>query len=309
MLSRIAESLYWLGRYAERAEDTARILDVHFHLLLEDRWTDETAACRALFEVMGLPEETWREADSATLTSVLAFERSYGGSIVASLESAWENARGAREAISSEMWECLNATHEALASQVAFAIGQMPHQFFGWVKERAAVLDGLSSSTMSRDDGWRFLVLGRSLERVDMTARLLSARYTDGWGEAAWVTTMRSCSAYEGYLRTYQHAVDSSSAAEFLVLDRLFPRSVYFSLRQAEDQLAALVPRQGRVGAEDSARRQLGQARAQLEFSSLRDLIDDLPGRLAVIQQHCSEASAAVAERYFRPVAVMEWSA
>jgi uncharacterized alpha-E superfamily protein len=309
VLSRIAESLYWLGRYAERAEDTARILDVYFHLLLEDRWTDETAACRALFEVMGLTEQTGRDNDSATLTSVLAFERSRGGSIVMSLESAWENARGAQEAISSEMWECINATHEALASQVAVAVGQMPHQFFGWVKERSAVLAGLTGSTMSRDDGWRFLVLGRSLERVDMTARLLSARYIDGWGEAAWVTTMRSCSAYEAYLMTYQHAVDSSSAAEFLVLDRLFPRSVYFSLKEAEDRLTELVPGQGRAGAQDIARRHLGLARAQLEFSSLRDLLTDLPGRLAVVQEHCSQASAAVAERYFRPAAVMEWSA
>ena len=117
---------------------------------------------------------------------------------------------------------------------------------------------------MSRDESWRFLVLGRSLERVDMTARLLSPRYGERWGQMGWVTTLRSCSAYEAYLRTYQRSVDGSSAAEFLVLDRLFSRSIYFSLRTAENCLGELDPSAGRAGVDDVARRHLGQARAQL---------------------------------------------
>ncbi len=309
MLSRIAESLYWIGRYVERAEDTARILDVHYHLLLEDRWVDEASACRALLEVMGLPDRSSAGTDSVLLTRLLAFERDYPGSIVCCMEAAWENARGAREAVSSEMWECLNATHEALPRAADTATGQMPHGFFGWVKERAAILAGLSESTMSRDESWRFLVLGRNLERVDMTSRLLSARYGESWGQMGWVTTLRSCSAYEAYLRTYQRAVDGSSAAEFLLLDRLFSRSVYFSLRAAEDCLAELDPRAGRVGVDDAARRHLGQARAELEFTSVADLLEDLPGRLSNVQRRCSDASAAISERYFRQAAIVEWSA
>ena len=309
MLSRIAESLYWIGRYVERAEDTARILDVHYHLLLEDRWVDEASACRALLEVMGLPDRSSAGADSVLVTRLLAFEHDYPGSIVCCMEAAWENARGAREAVSSEMWECLNATHEALPRAADAATGQMPHGFFGWVKERAAILAGLSESTMSRDESWRFLVLGRNLERVDMTSRLLSARYGESWGQMGWVTTLRSCSAYEAYLRTYQRAVDGSSAAEFLLLDRLFSRSVYFSLRAAEDCLAELEPRAGRVGVDDAARRHLGQARAELEFTSVADLLGDLPGRLSNVQRRCSDASAAISERYFRQAAIVEWSA
>ncbi len=309
MLSRIAESLYWLGRYVERAEDTARILDVHYHLLLEDRWVDEASACRALAEVMGLADQASGGTDSVLLTAVLAFSRDYPASIVRCLEAAWENGRGAREAVSSEMWECLNITHEALPRAVETATGQMPHGFFGWVKERSAILAGLSDSTMSRDESWRFLVLGRSLERVDMTARLLSARYGDGWGEMGWVTTLRTCSAYEAYVRTYQGAADASSAAEFLILDRLFSRSIYFSLRTAESCLAELEPSAGRVGVDDGARRHLGQARAQLEFTSAVDLVADLPGRLAHVQKRCWDASGAISERFFRPAAIVEWSA
>lgn len=309
MLSRIAESLYWLGRYSERAEDTARILDVHYHLLLEDRWVDEATACRALLGVMGLGDRASEDVDSVMVTNVLAFDKSYSGSIVRCLEASWQNARGVREAVSSEMWECLNATHEALPRAVDEASGPSPHAFFGWVKERAAMLSGLSESTMSRDEAWRFLVLGRNLERVDMTARLLSARYGENWGQVGWVTTLRSCSAYEAYLRTYQRTVDGSSAAEFLVLDRLFPRSVYFALHRAETCLAEIDPRAGRAGVDDGARRHLGQARAQIEFSSMSELLADLPGRLGHVQKSCSDAGAAISERYFRPAAVMEWSA
>ena len=309
MLSRIAESLYWLGRYVERAEDTARILDVHYHLLLEDRWVDEGAAGGSLLAVMGLPARDPAATDSVLVTRILAFDHEYPGSIVRSLEAAWENARGVREAVSSEMWECLNATHEALPHQVEAATGQMPHAFFGWVKGRAAMLAGLSESTLSRDESWRFFGLGRNLERADMTARMLSARYGESWGQMGWVTALRSCSAYEAYLRTYHRAVDASSAAEFLVLDRLFPRSLYFALRAAEDCLAEIGPRAGRAGLEDVARRHLGQARAELEFASASDLLADLPDRLAHIQEHCSDAGAAISERYFRPARIVEWSA
>ena len=309
MLSRIAESLYWLGRHVERAEDTARILDVHYHLLLEDRWVDETSACCALFDVMGMPERATAECDSLQVTRLLAFDAAYGGSILGALGAAWANARGAREAISSEMWECLNTTYQALPARAEAVRDQTPHDFFLWVKERSAILAGLADSTMARDDGWRFLVLGRSLERVDMTARLLSARYGESWGQAGWVTTLRCCSAYEAYLQTYQRAVDASLAAEFLVLDRLFPRSVFFSLRSAEQCLAELAPGGGRAGLDDDARRLLGQARTEIEFRSTADLLRDLPGHLFRLQRLCFDAGGAVAHRYFRAARPLEWTA
>jgi uncharacterized alpha-E superfamily protein len=308
MLSRIAESLYWLARYLERAEDTARILDVHYHLLLEDRWVDEGAASKALLDVMGVADRAPADADSVAVMRLLAFDDTYPGSITGALRAAWAAARGARETISSEMWEAVNATHEALDRRVDSTTDHSPHAFFGWVKERSGLIAGLADSTMSRDDGYRFLVLGRSLERVDMTARLLSARYADSWGQAGWVTTLRCCSAYEAYLRTYQRAVDVSLAAEFLLLDRLFPRSVYHALRTAEECLAELDPTAERTGPGDLARRSLGQARMALEFRSVDELLADLPGHLFRLQGHCFDAGAAVAGRYFRSTAPVAWS-
>src|SRR4029079_5470520 len=104
VLSRIAESLYWIGRYVERAEDTARILDVHFHLLVEDSSTDAPDACRSLLEAMGVHDEGVTP-DAATVATLLTQDSQFPSSIVVSVDAAWDNARGAREAISSELWE------------------------------------------------------------------------------------------------------------------------------------------------------------------------------------------------------------
>jgi uncharacterized alpha-E superfamily protein len=308
MLSRIAESLYWIGRYVERAEDTARILDVQFHRLLEDPWIDEDAACRALMAVMGadVPDEP---LDALEVCEMLAYDRTNPSSIVGALAAARDNARGAREAISSEMWECLNGTWYALSDQIDAARNMGPHQFFRYVKERVSILAGLAESTLSRDDGWRFLVLGRSLERVDMTARLLSARWGDAVGSPGWVTTLRCCSAHEAYLRTYRRAVDASLVAEFLLLDRLFPRSVFHALSTAETCLAELDPMTGRAGLEDEARRIIGRARTDLEFRRANELLRDLPTHLARVQAACGEAATAIGNRYFYETAPIEWTA
>lgn len=307
MLSRIAESLYWVGRYVERAEDTARILDVHVHRGLEDPSVEEDAACRGLLAVMGVaaPPEP---VDTSQLIDILGFDSASPASIAGALVAARENARSARDSISSEMWECLNATYNALPDVIARVIGGSPHAFFAYVKERAAILAGLADSTMSRDDGWRFLVLGRSLERVDMTARLLSASFGDAAGPSEWVTTLRCCSAHEAFLRTYRRRVEPDLVAEFLLLDRLFPRSAFHALGQAEECLAELQPGASRAGLDDEARRILGRARTELEFRRVHELIADLPSYLASLQRSCSEAGDALAGRFFRQSAPQVWS-
>ncbi|HTC82406.1 MAG TPA: alpha-E domain-containing protein, partial [Acidimicrobiia bacterium] len=136
MLSRIAEALFWIGRYVERADDTARILDVHYHLLLEDPWIEEEPACRALLEVMGVGEGV-AAPTGRTVNEVLAYDESIPSSIAGAMKNARENARGVREAISSEMWECLNATWLALRERRVLT-GASPSLFFRFVKERAA---------------------------------------------------------------------------------------------------------------------------------------------------------------------------
>ena len=303
MLSRIAESLYWIGRSTERAEDTARLLDVYYHHLLEDRFADEAIVCAALMHAMGAPVDEPADADS--VLRHLAFNPTNPGSIVASLVVAWENARGARENLSSEMWEVLNTTHNTLATRRATAT---PHEYFRQVRDRMAVLAGLADATLARDQAWRFLVLGRNVERIDMTVRILVARSATG-NLAGWATTLRCCSAYEAYLRASRHSMDGASAAAFLLLDPLFPRSVTHALVTCERVLEELSPGGGRHRVDDEARRRAGITRAELEFVRESDLLVTLPAHLAAVQRAAREIHAAVAERYFLAARIVEWSA
>src|SRR6476661_6332110 len=239
MLARNAQSLYWIGRYVERADDMARILDVAVHQLLDDASVDPDRTSRLLLRVLGIDAPD-TPLDVRSVTELVAFSRNQVGSIIDSLASARENARGAREVTSSEMWECLNTTYNGLAERERASKRLGPHEFFRYVEERAAMFAGLADSTMSRDDGYRFLLLGRSIERVDMIVRLLLSRAGDRTSSPAWVTVLRSAGAQDTYLRTYRGALDANLVVEFILLDRLFPRSVFHALRQAETCLAEL---------------------------------------------------------------------
>lgn len=308
MLSRIAESLFWVGRYIERADDTARILDVHFHHLLENPSADEERSTAVLFDVMGADLPPSERHDTNRAIATLAFDIDNPSSIAGSLTAARENARGAREAISGELWQTLNSGYNELGRFSADPSGAWPYDFFRFVKDHAAMVLGHVDSTMSRDDGYRFFILGRSLERADMTARLLSARYGEASGSPEWVTTLRSCGAHEAYLRTYRRAVDASLVIEFLLLDRLFPRSVFHAVATAEQALSELDPEGGRHGIESEPRRVSGRLRTELEYGQVADLLRDLPERLAGIQESCAEMTEAIAKRFFRRASAAEWT-
>ena len=139
MLSRIAESLFWIGRYVERADDTARILDAYVHRILEDPWADEIGACRSLLGILGVPEPPVLLGTS-TVLDLLAFDSTNPSAIAGALYAARENARGAREIISSELWEALNTTWNAVPQQRRAAARLGPHAFLGFVRERAAMV-------------------------------------------------------------------------------------------------------------------------------------------------------------------------
>jgi uncharacterized alpha-E superfamily protein len=248
------------------------------------------------------------ELDARLVTEILAFDDAGGASICALLVAARQSARGIREVLSGEMWEALNATYNALPAEVDRASHSGPHAFFQFVRDRAALVAGLADSTMSRDDGWRFYVLGRSLERVDMTTRLLLARCSELSNVTDWVMTLASCSAYEAFLRTYRRAVEPALVAEFLLLDRLFPRSAFHALVLAESCLAELEPSTGRVGFDDEARRILGRARTDLEFLRRDELMADLPAQLHGLQAACGHAGMAITRRFFRTATTHEWN-
>ncbi|GAA1038452.1 alpha-E domain-containing protein [Virgisporangium ochraceum] len=308
MLSRIAESLFWIGRYVERADDTARILDAWLARLLEDPWSDEDRGGRAMLSILGAPAAGEGRVTAAALLDVLAFDADNPSAIAGALSAARDNARGARETISSEMWECLNVTWHSLPARRLAADRLGPAVYLAFVRERAAVLAGLAESTMSRDDGWRFLVLGRSLERVDMTARMLSIQVEARPDHPAWRTVLRACGADESFLRTHGGTVRADRVVEFLLHDRLFPRSALHALTTAEQCLLELDPFVERAGVHDAARRPIGQVRTRLEYTESGSLLADLPVHLERLKDACAAASAAVTDRYFPESAPVSWA-
>ena len=307
MLSRIAESLYWIGRYVERAEDTSRILDVHLGLMLDDPWAPEDVVCASLLMAMG--HEPVGEVSPAGVLQVLVWDRESPASVVGSLWAARENARRSREVVSSELWETINVTWHEAARQASLADA---HRFLTWVRERAATFSGTADATLSRDEAWYFLLLGRSLERADMTARLAAARALAGSAGPSWVTLLQSCGAYQAFLRSAHGAIEDDRAVEFLLLDPLFPRSLMSALVMAEhclDELATLhgLNERGRPGGE--AHRVLGMMRSELEFTPSAELLDDIYHVMERVQSACSVASDAVARRYFPRGVVTSWKA
>jgi uncharacterized alpha-E superfamily protein len=235
------------------------------------------------------------------LLNTLSVDRSEPASIASSLTAARENARRVREIVSTELWECLNTTRSRMPRKVAI---ERAHDFFGWVRERTALAVGIVESSTSRDEAWTFFTLGRSLERVDMTARLLATSELTEASGPSWTTILRSCGAYEAYLRTYRGVPSATNAAEFLLLDRIFPRSVIFALTRAEKSLSELAPSTDRVGVSDNALRQLGQIRTNLEYRSAPDILANLTSEMTALQTGIGEVSESIRARYF-PVNVL----
>lgn len=311
MLSRIAESLFWIGRYVERAEDTARILEVQTQSLLEDAAVDESQLCRDLLLIMGLEAEDLSGIDPTGPVSmeqvlqVLAYDTRASSSIAASLVAARNSARGARETLSVPLWEAINTTYLSIPSGRFRAL--RPPYVFEWVRERAALFDGTANATMTRDEGWHFMVLGRCLERADMTSRLVATTSLAGGSLAQWTSSLRACGGYEAFLRAYRGIETERAAAEFLLLDRLFPRSVVHALSRAERCLEDLSGVTARAGFADEAHRLIGRMRASLEYRSLADLAADLPDEMERLQQTCAAATSAVTRRFFAGAEAVAW--
>ena len=314
LLSRIAETLFWTGRYIERADDTARMVDAYVHRMLEGPQADEDSVCRALLAVLGLlPPEATR-LDIGIALDRLAYDPKSPSAIAGAVLAARSGARTVREVISGEMWECLNVAALGLPRQRKAAERLGPHSYLQFVRERAALFFGLADSTMSHDDAWRFLVLGQSVERVDMTARMLLSRMPAAPYELEWQMLLLACGAYESFARSGSWPGGSRHVAEFLVMDRMFPRSVWHALATAEECLVALDPPPAVGGRGETAGpgdagslAQIRRMRSRLESADRATLPAQLPEVLSTLQQTCLEVSEAITERYFTYAQPSPW--
>ncbi len=302
MLSRIAESMFWIGRYVERAEDTARLLQTHLRLIIEDTTAHEVDACRNLLALMSVDHV--EDPNLTDLLRILGYDPAEPTSIYFSYASARDNARRAREVIPLDLWECVNATWHQLPTTPFSTTGA--HVFLNWARERSAMFAGISRGVMVRDDGWQFMSLGRSLEQVDMTSRLVaSASLTHG---STWPAVLRGCGGHDAFLRTYRGLYTDREAAEFLIVDARFPRSIMHGLVAASDSLHK-VAQNNMVTARhaEPALRSLGQLRARLEYADLDELLDNLNHEMSVVQDVMAEVSIAAATSYFAAADPTAW--
>lgn len=321
MLARLAENLFWTGRYVERAEDTARMVDVTFHTLLESPYGEVAQSWEQLLEVLhlrGMYGE--RELVPERVLRFLVLDRTNPGSITSSVARARENTRSVRELISSELWEAVNDLHLALGSRdLRRELLDQPYDLFRMIRRASMTIYGVASETMPRDDGWRFMALGRLLERAEMTCRLLDVRYAQLEAMAGpsrrlvgadvvraqgadrtdfhhWVAVLKSASAFEAYRRRYRASMDPADVVEFLLLAPDLPRSVLFCLTGAMGQLEALS-----VGRSSRAVRQLGRATSSLQYRDVSELFDvGLHAFLDELAVKVARVAEAVADEYFR---------
>ncbi|MEX1177503.1 MAG: alpha-E domain-containing protein [Nitriliruptor sp.] len=327
MLARLAENLFWAGRYLERAEDTTRMVDVTYHTLLESPASEATGSWEQLLEVLHL-REAYGDGpiDPARVVRLLVLDRDQAGSITASIEAARENIRSVRELVSSELWESVNDLHLALGRRdLRRDLADQPYELFGHIRRSCMTIYGTASETMPRDDGWRFMALGRVLERAEMTCRLLDVRFSqlerlagpsdrlgalrtdeDGSVEVArgpdradfhaWIAVLKSASAFEAYRRRYRSSMDPADVVEFLLLAPDLPRSVVFCLGTAQQLLEDLSD-----GRPSRAVRRVGRCRASLQYRDVGELFEvGLHEFLAQVQERINDIASDAADEFFR---------
>ena len=292
MLSRVANSLYWMSRYIERAESIARLVDVNLQLLLDFRNLDDaTLDAHWMPIVQSSGDEVqfrklYPKTTGQTVTEFMVFNPDNTNSIFSSIVQARENARMVRDQVTAELWEEINRIYLFLrSSRAKKEWRESPYDFFQTIKSSSLLLQGLTDSTVVRNEGWFFIQVGRYLERADKTSRILDVRHAslpargvpaDAPNQAdalAWAAVLRSCSAWDAYKALHGAEVHPSLIAELLLLSDDFPRSVRFSVRHLNIALRRISGvHEGRFS--NAAEKLAGRLLAELQFSTAEDIFD-----------------------------------
>ena len=284
MLSRVANSIYWMARYIERAENIARFVDVNLHLML-DNPVENKGHWEPLVIISGDHEsfkEKYGDASRDNVINFLTFDRDNPNSILSSVLAARENGRTVREVISSQMWEQINKFYflilDAEKSGVAL---DTPYDFYNKIKQESHLFIGITDTTMSHGEAWHFDRLGRLLERADKTSRILDVKYymllprVEDVGtpidNIGWAALLNSASAFEMYRKKYR-TITPTDVARFLILDAKFPRSIRYSLHKAQVSLHEIT---GTVIGTftNKAERRLGRLRSDLDYANIDEII------------------------------------
>jgi len=313
MLSRVASSLFWLGRYVERAENYARFIDVNFNLSIDlppgvmEQWDPLISATGDRDEYI---ERYGEEFNRENAVLFLAFDEQNPNSIVSAIQQARENARIVRENIPRETWEELNDLHLYLQKQLQKKIWKQEGSTncFKKIKNKLQLLNGISYGTIPRTQGWSFTKMGQFLERADKTSRILDVKYhfllpsVEEVGSPLdflhWTALLKSVSGYNAYRRIYGK-IDPTNIVYYLVLNRYFPRSIFFCLVETEKCLHDIS--QEPRGFSNKAEKAIGNLRADLEYAEVNDLFSfGLHEYLDQLQDRMNQISTAIDKQYFR---------
>lgn len=311
MLSRVADSLFWLGRYAERAENYSRFIDVNFNLSIdlppgmEEQWRPLITATgdEAFYKTL------YSDYSRENAIRFLAFDKNNLNSIISSVEKARENARQVRESISKETWEVLNELYHFMERACKKRLWKSEDaEPFKQIKYKLQLMQGIAYDTSPRTQGWYFTKLGQFLERADKTSRILDVKYhvllpsVEEIGSPLdflhWNALLKSVSAFNAYKKTYGK-IEPGNIVEYLVLNAYFPRSILFCLINAEACLHEISD--AKRGFSNPAEKEIGNLRADLEFADINDVFEfGLHEYLDKLQGRINDISACVYEQYFK---------
>lgn len=307
--------MYWMSRYMERAENTAAFLDVNFHLMLDLNKitaTDELNYWEPLIQVTYDTkrfEDLYSNYNAETVTDFLVFNRNNPNSIRSCIALARENARSTIESISSEMWEELNSLYHDLERADPGKVRVDPYSFYRSVKTGSQTFQGITDATLLRNEGYDFVQVGKYIERADNVARLVDVKYHMLWPREGdrfgsvdvlqWMAVLKSVSALEAYRKVYHAKIDPDSVLRFLILDRLFPRSIMFSVVAAQEALwriSGSTRGKTMVGSD----RLIGKLEAELSFTTIEDIYDrGLHDYFVELEQRLSKVGMQINQTYF----------
>ncbi len=317
MLSRVADSLYWMSRYLERAEHTTRMLDVNLNLMLDESSTSSERRWQRVLQALGKPKRVKWDDNPYELTRTLTFDTGVKASVLSCIIAARENSRHVREQISTEQWHRLNSLYlevtrpelqTSMQMQAQFESDETPAAFLQQVMEAVHQFQGVTDSTMSHGEGWQFIQVGRSLERASATAMLLEAYQEDLWAEPGgvdgneyleWMGLLRSATAFEAYCKVYTADLTPERILEFLLLDPEFPHSLRFSIDAMQQALSAIDRSGGGGSRTEPLSRLAGRVYASLAYTSVDEILDQgVVPYLRRIQTQCSEIHNTIYQLY-----------
>lgn len=306
-LSRLADSLFWTARYLERAESTSRILDANVEYMVEDPTTNDSQAARALLGAMGEDADAvakGRPVDIMLVLDRLCYNFDAPASLRSTLAAARESARHVRDVISLDMWEAINTAYLEVRS--SSFVRKPANKAFQQVRHAAVLASGMARQTMIKDEGFEFLMLGRSLERVDMTSRLILAAATGGGTSVAWNNALRAAGGHQSFIRTNMGEGTGEEAAAFLLFNDRFPRSLVYGLRAVESGLRELEPRSS-FARQDDALMMIGRVRAEIEYLPAAEMLAGLADRMEHVQAVCNDVGNLLSQRYLQVGAMQMW--